>query len=148
VKALSLWQPWAQLIAVGAKQVETRNWRPPATLGQVVICSAQRSLNLAKDVPDSAARGRIGYALDVAGFVGGAGLWYGKALCLVSIASVCASESLRRTLSDDELAFGDYRDGRFGWVLTNLRPFRLPFPVCGRQGIFDVPDYLVAEALR
>lgn len=27
MKCLSLWQPWATLIAIGAKQVETRSWR-------------------------------------------------------------------------------------------------------------------------
>lgn len=27
MKCLSLWQPWASLIAIGAKQVETRSWR-------------------------------------------------------------------------------------------------------------------------
>ena len=27
MKALSIWQPWAQLLAVGVKHDETRSWR-------------------------------------------------------------------------------------------------------------------------
>jgi hypothetical protein len=29
--AISLWQPWASLIAVGIKPFETRSWAPSAT---------------------------------------------------------------------------------------------------------------------
>jgi hypothetical protein len=32
VKALSLWQPWASLIAVGGKRIETRHWPAPSWL--------------------------------------------------------------------------------------------------------------------
>ena len=30
MKALSLWQPWASLIAYGVKDIETRSWAAPA----------------------------------------------------------------------------------------------------------------------
>lgn len=30
MKAISLWQPYASLIALGAKTIETRSWAPPA----------------------------------------------------------------------------------------------------------------------
>jgi activating signal cointegrator 1 len=32
VKALSLWQPWASLMADERKKIETRSWRPPVWL--------------------------------------------------------------------------------------------------------------------
>lgn len=32
MRALTLWQPWASLIAIGAKPWEFRSWRPPAAL--------------------------------------------------------------------------------------------------------------------
>lgn len=37
MKALSLWQPWASLIAAGVKTFETRSWAPPAALWPEVI---------------------------------------------------------------------------------------------------------------
>ena len=32
MKAISLWQPWASLIAAGVKPYETRHWSPPREL--------------------------------------------------------------------------------------------------------------------
>ena len=29
MKAISLWQPWASLVAEGVKTIETRSWAPP-----------------------------------------------------------------------------------------------------------------------
>lgn len=42
--AISLWQPWASLIACGAKPYETRDWAPPARLiGQrIAICAGKK----------------------------------------------------------------------------------------------------------
>ncbi len=44
MKAISLWQPWASLIACGAKPYETRDWAPPRDLiGQTIaICAAKK----------------------------------------------------------------------------------------------------------
>ena len=40
MKALSLWQPWASLMAVGAKHNETRDW-PTRYKGELAICAAK-----------------------------------------------------------------------------------------------------------
>ncbi len=32
MKAITLWQPWASLVAAGVKTIETRSWRAPANL--------------------------------------------------------------------------------------------------------------------
>lgn len=32
MKALTIWQPWASLIMIGAKPYEFRSWQPPAWL--------------------------------------------------------------------------------------------------------------------
>ncbi|MCB1462115.1 MAG: ASCH domain-containing protein [Nitratireductor sp.] len=44
MKAISLWQPWASLIAAGVKPYETRHWSPPRELiGQrIAIHAAKR----------------------------------------------------------------------------------------------------------
>lgn len=41
MKALSLWQPWASLMALGVKQNETRSW-PTSHRGDLLICAAKR----------------------------------------------------------------------------------------------------------
>jgi hypothetical protein len=44
MKAISLWQPWASLIACGAKPFETRDWAPPADMigKPIAICAAKK----------------------------------------------------------------------------------------------------------
>jgi len=41
MKALSIRQPWAGLIAAGVKTIETRNWRT-GYRGQLLICASRQ----------------------------------------------------------------------------------------------------------
>src|SRR5712671_3817606 len=46
MKAISLWQPWASLIACGAKPFETRHWAPPRELiGQSIAIHAAKKID-------------------------------------------------------------------------------------------------------
>lgn len=46
MKAISLWQPWASLIACGAKPFETRHWAPPPDLiGQTIAIHAAKKID-------------------------------------------------------------------------------------------------------
>jgi len=46
MKAISLWQPWATLIACGAKPYETRSFAPPASLiGQSIAIHAAKKID-------------------------------------------------------------------------------------------------------
>jgi activating signal cointegrator 1 len=46
VKAISLWQPWASLIACGAKPFETRHWAPPRDLiGATIAIHAAKKID-------------------------------------------------------------------------------------------------------
>jgi hypothetical protein len=46
VKAISLWQPWASLIACGAKPYETRSWAPSQDLiGQRIAIHAAKKID-------------------------------------------------------------------------------------------------------
>lgn len=45
MKAVSLWQPWASLIALGAKTIETRSWKAPGSLiGEQIAIAATASM--------------------------------------------------------------------------------------------------------
>lgn len=45
MKAISLWQPWASLIACGAKPFETRSFAPPrALIGQTIAIHAAKKI--------------------------------------------------------------------------------------------------------
>lgn len=46
MKAISLWQPWATLIACGDKPYETRDWPPPRELiGQTIAIHAAKKID-------------------------------------------------------------------------------------------------------
>jgi activating signal cointegrator 1 len=46
MKAISLWQPWASLIACGAKPYETRSWAPPsAIIGTTIAIHAAKRVD-------------------------------------------------------------------------------------------------------
>ncbi len=46
MKAISLWQPWASLIACGAKPYETRSWAPPrALIGHTIAIHAAKKVD-------------------------------------------------------------------------------------------------------
>jgi hypothetical protein len=46
MRAISLWQPWAQLIASGDKPFETRGWAPPiALIGQTIAIHAAKKID-------------------------------------------------------------------------------------------------------
>lgn len=46
MKAISLWQPWASLIACGAKPYETRSWAPPRDLiGATIAIHAAKKID-------------------------------------------------------------------------------------------------------
>ncbi len=137
VKAISLWEPWATLVAIGAKRNETRSWPAPKSLiGQdLIICAALRRAPLHEDVPDMLVRDRIEQALRRSP---GLCLGHGKALCLVTVTGCERTDDARKGLSEDELAFGNYAPGRFAWRLTNLRRFKFPARITGRHGIFEL----------
>lgn len=48
MRVLPIWQPWASLVAVGAKRVETRHWAaPPNLIGQrIAIYATKRKSEL------------------------------------------------------------------------------------------------------
>lgn len=132
MKALSLWQPWATLIAIGAKTVETRSWSTDYR-GPLLIHAAKHKneLKLARQYPFSEALARGGYPWKLGD------LPLGVCVALCDLVAVDPTELVRDHLNDWEIAFGDYSPGRFAWKLANIRPIHSPI-IAGKQGLFEV----------
>ena len=129
VPALSLWEPWASLMAVGAKTIETRSWATRYR-GPLLICASKnRSEATLADDSD------FGRAL------GSTQLAFGHAVALVRLYDCEAT--IWTGAPSGERMFGDYSAGRFAWCTDQRRRLR-PFPVRGSQGLFTVrlPDDL------
>lgn len=155
MKALSLWQPWASLIVIGAKRFETRSWST-AYRGQLLIHAAK---HFTREEAETCHDDPFNKVLDNAGYHTCNDIPRG---CLLGVADLiqcylCTDywlEYLNYTpfkpkyeLSKLELSFGDFYPGRFAWQLANIRRFPTPIPYTGHQGLFNVPDDVVAEQL-
>jgi hypothetical protein len=139
---LSVWQPWASLIAVGAKRYETRSWRPPASLiGQrLAICSSQTEAGLLVSAQDLALSRLCLRRL------GRQPLPMGTVVAIVTVAGCIATTSpAARRIGVRERLVGDWSPGRYAWRLEDVRPLQTPVPVCGSQRFFYLPARVLAQ---
>ena len=133
-KALSLWQPWASLIALGAKQYETRSWSTNYR-GELVIHAAKRFARAEQAL--CATRPFIDWLVD-GDIMSVKDMPLGVCLCVVELVDVVHTEVIAPSLSQQELAFGDYTPGRYAWKLEVVRVFDEPIPARGYQGLWMV----------
>lgn len=134
MKALTLWQPWASLIALGLKQYETRSWST-SYRGLLAIHAARRPMRVL-DLTDE-----IRGALESRGAT-----WetipVGAVLCVVRLVDVMPTEHVVALaeqdprIRDQELAFGNYGPDRFAWQLELIRVAPEPIPARGAQGLW------------
>lgn len=132
IRCISLWQPWASLIACGAKTIETRGKPAPRTIVGVRIgIHAAKTLEGFKWMSPE-----LHQACMELGFPGDSGYPLGA---IVATAVVEASIPTERLAGD---IFGDFSAGRFGWVLSDIRRLETPIPFRGAQGVFfaEIPD--------
>jgi hypothetical protein len=142
VRALSLTQPWATLIAIGAKSIETRSWR--AAYDGVLAIHAARKWTPTDRV---FALGAAAPVLHAAGWDPRGGLPTGEIVALVTVRDIVRVELIRDTLSPQERIFGNYSDGRWAWLLELPRPLRKPVPMRGSLGLWLI-DAATSEHLE
>jgi hypothetical protein len=145
VKALTLTQPWATLVAVGAKRIETRSWSTNYR-GPIAI-------HAAKGFPDYAEQAcheePFRSVLRDAGITRIEDLSRG---CIVAVAELVdcwrfgptAAEVVRLGSRDGsypryEAEFGDYSGGRYGFLLNDVGA-QFCGDVRGALGLWDVPE--------
>ena len=139
MKALTILQPWASLIACGAKKFETRSWSTKYR-GPIAIHVAQH-----KDTPRCAWQEPFKSELAKAGMFSeypggkiGFSLRYNG--CVIAIAELVACVEMTNELialvPEPEKSFGWYEPGRFMWMLENVKAIE-PVPAKGKQGIWE-----------
>lgn len=133
-----MWQPWATLMAIGAKKIETRGWSTRYR-GALAIHAAKRfdreQRELCRDEPFCSALERVGYEPD--------DLPRGEIVGVVDLVDVLPTQGqLFWSPEDPEVAFGDYALGRYAWVTRNARRLPNPIPWRGAQGLWVLPEWL------
>lgn len=136
VACISLWNPWAALVACGAKRNETRHWTPRHR-GLLAIHAAQR---WTRELRELVRTSPFAEALE------GQQLQFGGFVALAELVAIVPVEQVRDELDVRERAFGNYADGRFVWQLDNVHP--IPFtPARGQQGLWSVRRSQLGGAL-
>ena len=151
---ITLWQPFSSLIACGAKSIETRSWPPSHHLigRRIAIHAAKKAgpFNL-----DAETATGIAKALGV-----GPGSWHtlplGAVVATVKLEGAyqvqrwdrgCEIEFRRDavagspqtcgiSLAPPEHLFGDYRQGRWLWMLGDIEKVEPASPAKGAQGVW------------
>lgn len=133
MKALSLHQPYASLIADGIKTLESRKWHANFS-GDILICATKKyqlypsTERILKEINP---------------------LWsprneqemrYGCAICIAEVTNC------RKFKKDDDVNVLCAWFNGYVFELTNIRPVT-PFPVIGRQRFFEVPDEIIIQNL-
>lgn len=121
MKALTLWQPWAQLVAWGHKSVETRCWTTKYR-GPLAIHAAQRL------PPDwlGASRHSKEFRFELSEVLHEPetqvqkiveSLPRGCVLAVVKLVDIVPASEICDEISQRERIFGNYEDGRYAWFL-------------------------------
>jgi hypothetical protein len=128
MRCISLWQPWATLVVIGAKEFETRGW-PTSYRGPLAIHAAK------KWGPEFEAILRTEPFRTV---LHGHDLPKGAIVGTVELVGCFPTEAVLMP-DGQERAFGNYGPGRYAWKLANPVDFLVPIAYRGQQGFFDVP---------
>ena len=165
MKAITIWNPWAFLIGCGAKKYETRGW-PTKYRGPIAIHAAKRidpdvfQFTLCKqstieqlikcgitpkkllELP----RGAIiatAELVNVWRIVEHPGTNVDAAKNIPIGAESLTTDKHAPDFGDyfvpteQEMAFGDWRPGRYAWELQNVKLLPEPVPVKGKQGLWN-----------
>ena len=130
MKALTLTQPWATLVAIGAKRYETRSWYT-AYRGPLAI---HASKGFPKWAQELVIEEPFYTALD------GVALPTGVVLATARLFCCLPTVNLVGKLSERERDFGDFEIGRFAWQFGDIQLLPEPVPAKGALGLWEWND--------
>lgn len=145
MKSLSLTQPWASLVTIGAKAIETRSWSTPHR-GLIAIHAAKTFPGWAREF--AAFNEHCQAALKRVGVTRLEDLPLGAIIAVAELTDCVRFDRFGRfadALSEQERAFGDFTPGRYGFVLMDVRRLPEPIPARGALGLWDVPAEIAAQ---
>ncbi len=156
MKAITIWNPWASLIAIGVKPHETRSWATNYR-GQIAIHAAQKDVHkIMRELPHDVLvamydnlykgygikSGALSRLADEQGHIIATAM---LAECWQVIEHTPTAIILRQSngigvdkipIDAPYLMFGDYSVGRYIWGLANVCKLPEPIPAKGMQGLW------------
>lgn len=167
MKVVSILQPWATLAVIGAKKIETRSWNTKYR-GELLIhasqkfdyeqqqlCLSELFLSILK------AHGQLEHErksewMAHGKFLFPRGAIIGKVnLCSTVESQFCflgnefstdSTDKITHVITEQELAFGDYSAGRYGWLLSDPVEFKdHHYPVKGSLGLWNLDERICLQ---
>jgi hypothetical protein len=139
VKTLTMSDPWGTLVALGAKQIETRSWTTPHR-GPLAI-------HIAKTLPPEALaccdEPLFRQALEAGGYRRKPGVAHNPwGLPLGQVVAVVWLDEVQRITSafqveEPEHSFGLFSPGRYAWLFSQVYRLAAPLPVRGSLGVWE-----------
>jgi hypothetical protein len=108
MKAITIKEPWASMIATGKKTIEIRSWKTDKIEGEPVILTASKN-------PDG----------PLAGKAFGAAVFEIRPMTEADREAACADPNWDIT-------------GQYAWAIKEFVPIEKPFPVRGWPGLFKI----------
>lgn len=148
MKAITIKQPWATLIAIGEKKFETRSW-PTRYRAQIAIHAGKKvdkAACMAEEIRSVLAKHGYGSPEDLPT---GAVIAVGELTACYQIQSFSEGEQDVILAHNDEfvhlsaerdaleICFGDYSEGRYAWEIRHLNKLALPIRCKGKLGLWS-----------
>ena len=127
IKVISLWQPWASLMAAGYKIDETRHWKT-SYRGPLAIHAA-KTIDVA-GAPEQLCRDAFGQHWSRI-------LPVGMVLAVGELTACVHTESVVGRITAANLEAGNFSKSRYAWRVKDIRPLTPMLPLIGRQGLFN-----------
>lgn len=145
MKALSIMQPWASLIAFGVKLIENRSWRPSSMIGEsfAIHASAKRDMDAFADLRDGVLIDKDEWPFPYAtvkDFPTGALLGTARIVTYVTNAYQIAEYT--------KVEQGRWYTGEIGFVLADVRRIDPITDVKGALGFWQLSDAHEAELVE
>ncbi len=131
MKAISIRQPWATLIAQGTKTIEVRSWQTNYR-GPLLIVSGLNPFEGLKKFKETDSEGR--HKVEDELFDDLKFLYFGHAICICELYEI---EPFARR--HEKAALCPYYPDLFAWHIRNIQPVK-PVSIKGKLNFFEVED--------
>ena len=159
MRALTLHQPWASLIALGHKTTETRSWPAPESLvGSRIAIHAARRRPRRDEWNDRVAEALAGMDLPLGVIVATARVDGCVRVLSNGFAKLSEPADPGKVWVVDRFGqehrdayrmnsdpYGDYSEGRWIWLLSRVRTVEPPIEARGRRDVWTLPRDVRAQ---
>lgn len=128
MKVISIQEPYASLILSNIKHIETRSWNTNYR-GEIYI-HASLSKKFLNEINDQ----------EVLKLIKNINLNYGKIICKANLTNcIKMTKEYIETIKKNkqEYSLGIYKEGRYAWILEDIKPLKESIEAKGKLGIWE-----------